>query len=374
VKKTDSAIQRGRMTFDLLVDSDNFWNRLQADIKSAQHGLLIQTLSFEGDSVGKKLSELVKASPAKDKRIIIDYYTRYILSDKYRHSPRNWFNADLRREIKDTDAMISDLRSNGTRIKFVNPIGPLFMKLPARNHKKIIVIDDHICYIGGINFSEHNFDWHDLMLRIDDREIANFLKEDFLTSWQGRHFGGHRKFDDIELFSLDGAGNGQAFEPIMKLIDGAEKSIYVQSPYLCHPFTDKLRDAVDRGVNVVIVSPEKNNKKAMGTFIKWESARSGFDLRLYRRGMTHLKAMLIDGKYLIIGSSNFDYFSYCFHQETLAVITNSEIIAAFRDNVIARDNSVCRKVEHPQKTLAGYFRNYHIRAVCGLARLFNTRP
>jgi len=371
MEKADDIVGQKQGVFELLIDSDQFWNRLQEDIAAAEKNIYIQTLSFEGDSVGLKLAEAVKASPASDKKIVVDYYTRYILSDKFLLSPRNWLDSDLKNEAEATDRMIKDLTANGVGVRFVNPVGPLFCKMPARNHKKILVIDDRISYIGGINFSDHNFAWHDLMLRIDDPDIAAFLRDDFLISWEGKHFGDHKNFGDIELYAFDGKTNKRAFEPLLDLIDGAEKSIYVQSPYLCHPFADHMRKAATRGVRVTVVSPLNNNKKPLGGYIRYEAARSGFDLWLYEPGMTHLKAMLIDEKYLIIGSCNFDYFSYRFEQETVAVITDQQIIKTFIDNVICFDSSCCRKVEKPKKTISGFLYNLEIRAVGWLVGLFN---
>jgi cardiolipin synthase len=373
MKKVEEMVQKKRATFELLVDSDRFWNRLKADIASASRNVYIQTLSFEGDRVGKTLADEMLASPAPDKRIIVDHYTNYILSDKFLYSPKNWFDTDLRREVQATHDMIAGLRADGTRVRFVNPFGFMFRHLPSRNHKKIIVVDDRISYIGGINFSDHNFQWHDMMLRIDDEQVADYLRKDFLTSWEGRHFGGRRQFDRIELFAFDGKTNERAFEPILDFIDDAEKTIYVQSPYLCHPFIDHLRQAVGRGVAVTLVSPEKNNKKALRGYIRYEAARSGFDLRLYERGMTHLKAMLIDDRRLIIGSSNFDYFSYRFEQETVAVITDDDIIAAFIENVVNFDEGCCRKIDRPRKTPSGYLRYLEVHAVAALAGWFNGR-
>ena len=87
--------------------------------------------------------------------------------------------------------------------------------------------------------------------------------------------------------------------------------------------------------------------------------------------MTHLKAMLIDEKYLVIGSCNFDYFSYRFEKETVAVVTDRQVIATFIDNVIRLDDNCCRKVENPKKTLSGYIYNLEIRAVGRLVGWFN---
>jgi cardiolipin synthase len=68
--------------------------------------------------------------------------------------------------------------------------------------------------------------------------------------------------------------------------------------------------------------------------------------------MSHLKAMLIDGEYLIAGSSNFDYLSYRIHQELLAVITNPAIVADFSRRVMAPDLANARSVECTASTLS----------------------
>jgi len=98
-----------------------------------------------------------------------------------------------------------------------------------------------------------------------------------------------------------------------------------------------LREASRRGVDVKVVTPEANNWSYFSNYARLESARSNIDLRLYQRGMTHLKAMLIDDQYLIAGSSNFDYLSYRLYQEIVAIITDAETIADFRERVLLPD-------------------------------------
>ncbi|MFH1700814.1 MAG: phosphatidylserine/phosphatidylglycerophosphate/cardiolipin synthase family protein [Candidatus Zixiibacteriota bacterium] len=359
------------MKLELLIDSENFWGRFREDIAAARNAIYIQTLSFEGDSVGRRLSGLLNESHAVDKRVIVDYYTRHILSDKLLYSPRNLFDSELHNEKKETARMIDELREYGTKVKFVNPFGPLLIHIPARNHKKIIIIDDEIAYIGGINFSEHNFAWHDLMLRIRNKDVVDFLKNDFMMSWDRKHFGGRGQFDNIEIFSFDGMENKKSFEPIMRLIDNAHKSIYVQSPYLCFPFSDKLADASGRGIDVTIVSPAQNNKKTLRKYIEWESARSGFDLRMYQNRMTHMKAMLIDDEYLIVGSCNFDCFSYYFEQEIIAVISDADIIGEFKDKVIEIDNFNSIPYDGKANNFSGRLLRWEMQAVNAIAKIFN---
>lgn len=359
------------MKIEILVDSKDFWERFRGDIAAARKNIYIQTLSFEGDSAGWALAQSLMASSALDKKIIVDYYTQYVLSDKFLYSPKHLFDTALRREKKETAKMIRELENSGTQVRFVSPVGALLVKFPSRNHKKILIVDDNISYIGGINFSDHNFAWHDLMIRIENEGVADFLKKDFLTSWEGNGFSGYAKFDGLELHSCNGRNNESIFKPILALMDSAGETIYVQSPYLSFPFSDRLRDAVRRGVVVTVVTPENNNKKQLQGYIRWKAVRSGFDLRLYPVRMTHLKAMLIDGKYLIVGSSNFDDFSYRFEQETIAVVTDGDVIADFVLRVVNHDNQISGKFDSSHVRRDDRWRDCQLKLISRAATLFN---
>src|SRR5256714_3054052 len=330
------------MPTELLIDFNEFWARLKQDIAAARQSVFVQTFAFEGDTVGQKLSEAILSSPAKDKRILADSFTRFVLSDRFRYWPGNLFDKRLRSEAKETAAMMSRLKAAGVAIKFTNAYRPTPRQLLSRNHKKLIVIDESIAYLGGINFSEHNARWHDMMLRLDDAEAVGFLSEDFHSTWSGRDRIVHREFPSVELLTLDGRANRRGFQRVLDLIDSARTRIFVESPYITFPFYERLREATRRGVNVQIVTPQQNNWSYFADYARMESARSGIDLRLYQGGMSHLKAMLIDDEYLIAGSSNFDYLSYRIHQELIGVFTAPELIADFRRRIMLPDltNSV----------------------------------
>jgi len=77
--------------------------------------------------------------------------------------------------------------------------------------------------------------------------------------------------------------------------------------HILEPSVHRLaRDAVSRGIPVTVVTPRENNKKPIKEYILWEAARSALTFASIARGMTHMKAMLIDETYLIVGSCNFD--------------------------------------------------------------------
>lgn len=339
------------MNTELLVDFGEFWSRLSEDIRSARQSVFVQTFAFEGDTVGKQLSDALLSSAATDKRILADSFTRVVLSDRFRYSPANIFDEKLRQEARETAAMMRELKGAGVEVRFTNPFGLSPRRLLSRNHKKLIVLDDATAYIGGINFSEHNAAWHDMMLRVEDETVARFLREDFVATWNGHDRVTHRQFEGIEFFTADGRANRVAFQRVLDLIDAAGLSIFVESPYITFPFYERLRAATRRGVDVKIVTPENNNWGFFANYARLESARSEIDLRLFKGGMSHLKAMLIDNQYLIAGSSNFDYLSYRVHQELLAVITIPEIVSDFKARVMAPDLARARSVECKASTL-----------------------
>jgi cardiolipin synthase A/B len=329
------------MSIELLVNFNEFWSRLRADIARAHESVLVQTFAFEGDSVGKQLAEALLSSPAPDKRVLADSFTRIVLSDRFRYSPANLLDRELRSEARETVGMRRELEAAGTRIRFTNAYRHTPRTLLSRNHKKLIVIDENTAYIGGINFSEHNAAWHDMMVRLDDPEAVAFLRKDFLSTWSGGDRFAHGEFPELELFTLDGRDNRRAFQRVLNLIDGARRSVFVESPYITFPFYERLRVAADRGVNVKVVTPGQNNWSYFANYARRESARSEIDLRLYQ-GMSHLKAMLIDEEVLIAGSSNFDYLSYRLYQEVLGVFTDQALISDFHQRVMLPDvaNSV----------------------------------
>lgn len=323
------------MQFKLLVDSKEFWEALSQDIRSAQQSVFIITFSFEGDKTGKMLAEALISSTAVDKRIIVDDFTKWMVSDKFLYSPRNLFNTQLRQEVHETYRMIDELEGEDVKIQFTKPVG-LFEKFAVHNHKKVVIIDGRIAYIGGVNFSEHNFAWHDAMLRIDNVEIAQALYVDFLATWRGEKPEATHTSCEIELYCISGTSNHKVFRKLMDLIEGAQDHIYVESPYITFPFLESLQKAASRGCVVTIITPGPSNHPILREYILWEASRLNFDVRLFTR-MAHLKAMLIDQRYLIFGSSNFDYFSYQFHQEIVTILTHSELISDFMERVFLED-------------------------------------
>jgi cardiolipin synthase len=339
----------------LLVDADEFMVALTADIEAASDSVLAQTMTFEGDVAGRTFANLLIRGGCRDRRLIVDAYSRHILSCRWLHSPSAIRDVELRAEIRATRAAHEALARGGVGVRIVNPAGFLLRRLPARSHKKSVVVDGRIAYLGGLNFSDHNFCWHDLMLRIDDGSAASFLAEDLDASWRGQRIRGWRECAGVSIGLLDGRDNARDFEPVLDLVAGACDQVLIETAYLTFPFMDRLRDAARRGVHVVVIAPASHKTPGFAPYLQWECARSGFELRLLP-GMTHVKAMLVDGRRLVLGSSNFDYLSYRVLQEILAIVDDPVVVADFVARVAVADLARARRAPPIESLWAGNVR------------------
>jgi cardiolipin synthase len=321
----------------LFVDSPAFMAQLERDIAAARRSIHAQVMSFEGDDAGMRFARLLLGRGDLERTLVIDRYSRFYLSDRFLAHPKHLFDASLWQERGATLNLVRELSRDGVAVHWTAPLGVLFLELIARNHKKSVVIDDRVVYLGGINVCDHNFAWHDIMLRIDDERVGAFMSRDVRATVRGENLSDRKAFDEVEILLLDGVSNRRLYEPILELVRGARRSVYVQSAYLMFPFYGHLAAAAGRGVQVTIVAPRHNNKPKMTGYTQWAAARAGASVRLYDGRMSHIKAMLVDDEALVVGSSNFDYQSVHTNQEVLAIVRHPGVIAQYRREVLEPD-------------------------------------
>jgi cardiolipin synthase len=323
--------------FELLVGGPEFWRRARAEIEAAERSVLVQTLSFESDRAGRALTSALLRSPAADRRLVVDCFNECFHSDHFLLAPRSLLDRRLQREVKGTRRMTGRLRRGGVEVRSVNPTGFLWHRIADRNHKKVIAVDGQAAYVGGINFSEHNFAWHDVMLRIGSRGAIEYLAGDFEATWRGRAGPWHYGEPGLDVYNLPGPGNHLAVQPVLRRIAASRRSVWVESPYLSSPFTDAMAEARAHGARVTVVTPEVNNRSFQTAYITAQARRYGFELRARRGGMSHLKAMLLDDQVLVLGSSNFDWPSSDRLPEFVVFVSEPALLADFRARVLLPD-------------------------------------
>ncbi len=288
-----------------------------ATVRQARAHIEVQCMSFEGDQAGALVSrELIKkAAEGVRVRVLIDYFTDLMVSDRPASHPA------VAREVRATRRMIRRMEAAGVGVRRTRPLGPLYIRCLIRNHKKLLVVDD-AAYIGGINISDHNFAWHDYMVRLDGPVVHGIL-DDFDATWEGRP---HEPDGPL----LSGARLRRF------LVDGirrARREVLITAPYLLDAFIlDLLLAARRRGAAIAVLTLKQSNFRLfgwMGPYVVRRLLDAGAGVYTYRQ-FSHAKYLLLDGRTVVFGSSNFNHESLLTKEDLCMHSSDPALVAAFQ--------------------------------------------
>lgn len=230
---------------------------------------------------------------------------------------------------------VDSLRKTGAEFLY-------FSRWFRRTHRKIIIIDNKIALIGGVNIYEKIRYWRDMQIKLQGAIVKPILKS-FAYSYEMA--GGKR--DSILAYSRRPlvqkikswvTDNLIMTSPVNQLssyyrqkIVGAQSSIIIVTPYFLPPrwLMGLLDNACHRGVSVEIIIPNDTDVKPVNRVNYWNACR------LAERGvkfyltpiMNHAKIMLIDGKEGIIGSQNMDVLSFNWNIEAGIFFEQRHLVA-----------------------------------------------
>lgn len=327
----------------LITGSAEFMERLGADIAGAQIEILVQCMSFEADSAGRKLIDLLAAKPNLRRVLLIDSYSKAVVNDTLLHRPgisRRFRNAW--RERAALDILLKRATENGIEVRFTEPLGFLNWRYALRNHKKLILIDDYISYVGGRNFTEHNLDWQDLMVRHHHTGIHHELRRGFMGDLAGAvseyavgpragtvsgPLRDHVRLNDaLQLYHLDGRRSRGSYATLLERVTQA-RSLTIVSPYISGPFLNAAMQVPE----LTLILPARNNKWMAELALKYTVSRRSSRHRIVRvpGQMIHAKFMILDNAEVVYGSSNFDLVSYHFEKEILLARRDPDLVGQF---------------------------------------------
>jgi cardiolipin synthase len=229
----------------------------------------------------------------------------------------------------------------------------LTSRLNYRMHRKIVVIDGRIGYVGGINVADRYLDgfswgaWRDTHARIEGKGVQG-LQSVFLIDW---YFVSQTLITSRDYFPmLENCGDSpmqivnsgplskhnEIAHGIMQAIYDAKESIFIQTPYFLPPdgMIDALQSAAIRGVDVRVMMSKRSDvplvQLASRSFIK-QMLRSGVKIYFYTKGFLHSKTMTFDTSLTLIGSANFDSRSFDQNFEVEAFIYDKEVTRQAND-------------------------------------------
>ena len=302
---------------DIMTDGYSFFPELLADIGRAKHHIHISMYIFEEDPLGNLLADALidKVRQGVKVRIIYDDVGCWRV-------PHRFFER---------------MREGGIEVQPFLPVHfPTFTsKVNYRNHRKIIVIDGQVGYIGGMNIALRYLKgtdkqpWRDTMLRLQG-PIVYSLQRAFLVDW---YFVDRTLITNRDYYpaaasqsplsscvaqavtSSATARYPEIMQGFVRAITAARRYIYLETPYFIpnEPVLFALKTATVAGVDVRILCPRHSDAR----FTEWASRsylrelhEAGAKVFLYEPGFMHSKLMVIDDALVTCGSTNADFRSF----------------------------------------------------------------
>lgn len=310
----------------------NAWEVMLEDINNAQKSILLEQFLFKNfnkGEIGKIFLETLikKAKEGVKVKLLIDTVgsTYFLFSD-------------------DTNNLIDcgiELRYHALSKK--NPATNIFLNF-FRDHRKVLVIDEKIGYIGGVVIGENMKNWRDTQVRIEN-DLVPLLKGSFDSIWNSieKTSGGPREYRNRHLNK-----NNEGFlgncprkkdkalrKEILNKINQSRKKIWITTPYFgpSRKMIRALTKASRRNVDVRIILPEKSdNIKANFLTKSYFRGLMKKNIHIHRYNeMIHAKTIVIDD-WVSVGSFNFDFLSEYFNHELNLVTHNKDVL----ENIVSQ--------------------------------------
>lgn len=308
------------------------FDSLLKDIQNAKTSIHIMYFIFQKDSLGEEIIHALtkKAKEGVEVRLLLDAMGSKDITLKVLHE-----------YIKSGGKFASFFPS---KLKLFN------LKLNYRNHRKLVIIDGKIGYIGGQNVGTEYLGkkkmgfWRDTHIRITGSAVYD-MQTRFILDWRSAS----KEDLDITLgyysepeylgkcgIQIVSSGPDSIHEQIkmgyLKMISSAKKSIFIQTPYFVpdHSIQEALKVACLSGIDVRIMIPCKPDH----IFVYWatysyisELLKVGAKIYIYNNGFLHAKTICVDSMVASIGTANFDIRSFRLNFEVNAFIYDIETVS-----------------------------------------------
>lgn len=308
-KLNEAPLLQGSIV-DIYTSGKDKFDALIKDLNAAEHHIHLQYYIFNNDEIGDKIKNILirKASEGVIVRVLYD-------------DVANW---------KVPNRFYKEMMDNGVEvIPFLKVYFPVFAsKVNYRNHRKVVVIDGKIGYMGGMNIADRYLlpTWRDTHIRVEGRGVLS-MQSSFLIDW---YSSGKELIKDKNYFpplaikteNLMQVVTGgpitlwrTLLQATMQIITNAKEYVYIQTPYFLPE--DALVQAIQStalgGVDVRIMVPEKMDTKFVGpascSYYR-EMLLAGVKIYMLKDAFLHAKMIVSDDFISVIGSANMDFRSF----------------------------------------------------------------
>ena len=349
IGKTSELGVYGNNEIEIFTDGRKLLDKMLADISNAKDHIHAEYFIIETDETGNTFKEALikKAKEGVDVRVIYDDLGSW----KLKHST------------------IKDMKKAGIKLQsFFKIRFPYFTsKINYRNHRKILVIDGEIGYLGGFNIADRytkGLDWgiwRDTHLRVAGDAVSG-LQHTFIYDWlyitkklhTNKRFFPQTNVSTQTAVQIGISGPDMEDESIMQAycmaISNAKKYVYIQTPYFLpnESVLNAIESAALSGVDVKLMIPFRSDEKTshaasmsyMGRILK-----AGVEVLQYTKGFLHSKTLVIDDEIGIIGSANIDLRSFEQNFEVSAFIYDEKHSKHLKE-LFLKDTKVCKKLSY----------------------------
>jgi cardiolipin synthase len=230
-------------------------------------------------------------------------------------------------------------------------------KINYRNHRKIVVVDGTVGFVGGLNIADRYLQgkqelgiWRDTHLRLEG-EVVRSLQVVFLVDWyfvsdeivQDKRYFPISNIQEHHLVQITASGPDSDWASIMQAyfaaISSAKSSIYISSPYFLpnESILTALKAASLSGLDVRILLPARSDSK----MVFWSSRSyvtellgAGIRVFFYEKGFPHSKLLIVDSVLCSVGTANMDIRSFDQNFEVSALIYDEDITRELLDSYL----------------------------------------
>ena len=316
---------------------------LKRDIEAARQYIHVQYFIIENDEVGAELIELLerKAREGVQVRVLYDYVGSF------------YFRPRLLRQMREAGIEVHPF----LKLTFTQ----FALRINWRNHRKVVVIDGKVGYMGGMNIANRYVKgdkdwkpWRDTHMRITG-DAVTALEYSFAIDWNfttrkliTAHSAHVEPSPGSEGYPMQMVSSGPTNRwhnisfVFFKAITLAKRCVYVQTPYFLpsEALLKALQSAAMAGVDVRLMIPRKPDsamlRLATGSYIK-ECLLAGIKVYFYEPTVMHAKVVIVDDEFVTLGSTNFDFRSFEHNFEFNALIYskefNSQMKGVFEDDM-----------------------------------------
>jgi cardiolipin synthase len=312
----------------LYSEPPRFYEAMLRDIEQAEQYILLETYKFGNDKIGLRFREALTQAAERGVQV-------KLLLDSW--------------GVSYNESFFTELIAHGGEVRFFRKIiytFDFFTKNHRRNHRKFLLIDDHISYIGSANITGYSLQWRESVLRLTGA-VTLMFKRSFYDSYKIYNkyffnkfaFKKSRFLDQFELVEDTPSIYRQRIKTkLERLIKKAKREIVIETPYFLpgHKIRKDLADAAKRGVSVKIILPRHSDVRAIdllsGKYYGFYFSNN-ISLIFYDLNNLHAKLLLIDGEIFGIGSPNIDYRSFRYQHEVMLFGTHKGIVEEVQDHV-----------------------------------------